>query len=140
MSHSLPTTTAIARIISGDVTCIGLLVNQIDLVRAAAAMQDHELMVKPSAVKHVLTALLQREINPDQAQLWASFVRRGYISTGEKTVTAIDISYQREYEDAIACAISRLDELGDIIDGTISDNELRELIDGLSSCGTDDAR
>jgi hypothetical protein len=81
------------------------------------------LVVRPGAVARVLTELLNRQISPSEAQVWASFIRRGYVSTNKKPVKTIDISYQQDHEDAITNAISRLDELGDTVDGTIEDGK-----------------
>lgn len=124
----------LSRVISGDLERMRLLTNQAEIVRVADQLHEAERTLKASAVKKVLTSLLQREISPEQAQSWASFVRWGLIATKERPIKAIDIPVQEECEDIILDAISRLDELGDVIDGTVSDPELRELIKVLDTC------
>jgi hypothetical protein len=85
-----------------------------------------------SALSRVLRDLRDGHISADQAQRWASFMRRGYVSTGSGTgpIHPIDIEY--EDEDAIVEPLARLDELGDLIDGTMSDDELNDWIVKLS--------
>jgi cell fate regulator YaaT (PSP1 superfamily) len=107
--------------------------SQDEILDAMRNISEGNLVIRLGAVTRVLTELLNRQISSSEAQVWASFIRRGYVSTNKKPVKTIDISYQQDHEDAIAYAISRLDELGDIVDGTIEDDELRSLIDDLSS-------
>jgi len=66
---------------------------------------------------------------PSDVQQWASFVRRSYIA-GTKTsaIEPINIDYEVSHEEQIAEIVSRLDEIGDIVDGNISDDELAAMI------------
>lgn len=123
----------LVRVICGDAQRIGLLVDQADVARVAAGIPERQRTLTPIAVKVVLTALLHREVTPEQAQAWASFVRRGFIpvSAKDQSVPQIYIAYQEDHLDSIVDAVARLDELGDIIDGTISDSELQSLIGSL---------
>jgi hypothetical protein len=122
----------LVRIISGDVERIHLLTSQADVMRLASQIPKGQRTLTADTVKRVLIALLQRRISPEQAQRWASFVRWGLIPTAEMKVNAIEIPKQEDCEDKIVDSLARLDELGDIIDGSIDDAELRELIEDLS--------
>jgi hypothetical protein len=133
-----PTVDDIIRILSGDAAHMQVLLHrqQADIGRIAQHIPPEQRALTAAAVQLVLNALAKGEITPNQAQLWASFVRRGYVSSTAQEgqpIRAIEIPYQSEREDSIATAISRLDELGDVIDGTIDHDELRHLIAQLSS-------
>jgi hypothetical protein len=124
------------QIVSGDalhmksVSCC----EHVHILRVADDMPSEQLTVTPSAVRRVLLALLGAEITAEQAQAWASFIKRGYLPTKRGGhIRPINFDYQEDHLDAIAAAISRLDELGDLIDGTIDDNELRNLIERLDA-------
>jgi hypothetical protein len=121
------------RILSGEAAHVDVLKGhrQAEIIRLAEGLPLADLTIKASAVTRVLTDLGHMKIAAEQAQAWASFVRRGYISTDNEPVQPIDVPYQADREEAIGEAISRLDELGDLIDGTISDDELQHLIETL---------
>jgi hypothetical protein len=56
-------------------------------------------------------------------------VRRGYVAGGSsEPVQPLDIRWEPAYETAIAEAIRRLDELGDLIDGTFRGGEIEDLL------------
>ncbi len=77
----------------------------------------------------MLTALRSGQIAPDVAQSWASFVCRGYFAgADEQPLQPIDIQYDPAAEEEIVEAVSRLDELGDAIDGAIGSAESEALI------------
>jgi hypothetical protein len=83
---------------------------------------------RPSAVS-VLKGLRRGTISPEQAQGWASFVRRGYIArSGAGSVRPLDIAYEEAWEDAIAEAVSRLDQIGDVVDGDVTAGEIHDLL------------
>lgn len=92
-----------------------------------------------SAVASVLRQLGAGRIRPEQAQAWASFVRRGeygyftYRQRVKRGIRSLDIEYGT-CEEVIVEAVSRLDELGDLIDGEISNSEIAELLAALELC------
>lgn len=57
------------------------------------------------------------------AQQWASFIRRGYFENqpSGRGGKPLEIDYDSAYEDAIAEVVSRLDEIGDVVDGDVPD-------------------
>ncbi|MDP9373837.1 MAG: hypothetical protein M3Q65_15565 [Chloroflexota bacterium] len=92
-----------------------------------------ELVLPAQAVRRMLTALQAGRIGPEMAQSWASFVRRGYIAgADDRPLLPIDIQYDPSAEEEIVEVVSRLDELGDAIDGKISSAESEGLIRSLS--------
>jgi hypothetical protein len=92
------------------------------------------LNVTRQAAARVIESLLRGEISSRQAQRWASFVRRGYASQSSTTpITPIDIAFEPACEDAIAEAVSRLDELGDAVDGILTREDLESVSSLLRS-------
>ena len=90
------------------------------------------LVLQAAAVTRVLYGMLSDNISGDDAQLWASFVRRGFAASADQgPIRPLRIDYEEKHEDAIVEAIARLDEIGDLIDGNIGRSEIADLIDGL---------
>lgn len=123
---------ALLRVLHGDLRDFALIQGSIhsDLEKAAGELGD--LVLSKAAVRTALEAWRDGRISDVQVQAWASFVRRGYVSGVTGPVRSIDIYYEEAFEDLIASVIARLDELGDIIDGEISDKELTEMLSSLS--------
>jgi hypothetical protein len=69
----------LADAVHGDLSAFSRLQNQSheDILRARDALG--ELIVTAEDARKVLAALLEHEIEPEQAQAWAFFVRHGYI-------------------------------------------------------------
>ena len=88
-------------------------------------------VVSASGVASVLRQLRAGTVAPEQAQSWASLVRRGWWAHG---TYVIHIDYDESCEDAIADAVGRMDELGDLIDGEISVAETATLLAELERC------
>lgn len=101
------------------------------IAKTAEGMTPDELAIRAKAVKRVLTDLLNRRISAEQAQTWATLVKRGYVATNAAPLRRVSTHYDADQEDEIVEALSGLDELGDRVDGTIDDNELRDLIERL---------
>ncbi|SDJ37886.1 hypothetical protein SAMN05444157_3081 [Frankineae bacterium MT45] len=80
------------------------------------------------AVVNVLQALGNGQIRPADAQRWASFVRRGYIARAASPIRPLAIDWEVSFEEEIAEATMRLDELGDLVDGTIDSQEIEHLV------------
>ena len=133
MTPSTFTTEDLRRILDGDASDIDRLENrQAEIVAAADLLPTAALTLKPAAVRRVLMALNAGKISPAQAQAWASFMRRGFVRSNEQPVRPIDIRFDPEREEEIAEAVSRMDELGEAIDGRISPAESLELVASLS--------
>jgi hypothetical protein len=100
---------------------------------AAATSLRVPLLVTRMALASVLRGLEGRAVSPEEAQRWASFVRRGYFGrSGGDPIQPLDIAYEEESEDAIVEVVARLDEIGDAVDGEVSPKEIRELLQLLA--------
>lgn len=124
---------ALGAVIEGRVGPIVVLaeVSHSELLLAAADI-GHSLVLTSEAVAVAVQSLLEKQAAPDACQLWASFVRRGYLSRNASSgAPPLHIEYERANEMQIVEAISRLDELGDIVDGEISDEEARKILRSL---------
>lgn len=112
---------ALAAIAGGDVRALDLLLTvPPDVVLEAA--QNVDLVLSRESLAGVLRMLSHHEVEGTDVQRWASFIRRGYIGRqGGGPVKPITFEYDAWYEDAMADIISRLDEIGDLINGTIPD-------------------
>ena len=91
------------------------------------------LIVTRSSVLKVLKKLKEGNVSIEIVQKWASFIKRGYVDRNTfGPIRPIIIDYEIEYEDSIVEALSRLDELGDEVDGVVDKKELYSLISSLS--------
>lgn len=99
-----------------------------DFLRAAARVR-RPVVVRRSSVVDVLRGLLVGAWTPEQVQAWASFVRRGYVaSRSDLPVRPLEIEYDDACEEEIAAAVSRLDEIGDLVDGEVTTVEVLYLL------------
>jgi hypothetical protein len=99
-----------------------------DLRAVASELRQPALVTRPAAVR-VLRGLLEDAWTPEQAQAWASFVRRGYVARRDShAIRPLDIDYEPACEEEIAAAVSRLDEIGDQVDGEVSTGEVLDLL------------
>jgi hypothetical protein len=115
--------------VAGDVRAFDALQRRThtELRECNAALEN--LMLTSGAVRRVLYGVLSGDITPGVAQGWASFVRRGYIAGQSRSpILPIDITYEPETEDAIVEILARLDEVGDVVDGEVTDDEIRQMI------------
>ena len=87
-------------------------------------------MLSRTAVIRVLSALADGSVTDGSAQRWAAFMRWGVVSATQRT--DLDVEWEPAFELAIAEALGRMDELGDLIDGTIDADEITQLIKALS--------
>lgn len=121
------------RSVQGDFEAFAILLNQSheEIQRCRKALS--ELVLTTDIVRKVLIMLQKHEVSTDLVQKWASFIRRGYLTGSHSAVLfPIDISYEASSEERIADVISRLDEIGDLLNGEIHNNELATLIESLS--------
>jgi len=107
--------------IDGDLGALARLRGQSELaLNDAAKSLEPPLVVTARATAEVVSRLLAGDLLPEQAQEWAALARWGLIRSDEgQRVLEVAIEYEEAREDAIACAVERLDGLGDLIDGTL---------------------
>jgi hypothetical protein len=91
-----------------------------------------QLIVTKVGLLRVLLALQHKDASPELVQQWASFIRRGYFGSEKGHRCPIEIQYDPSMEDQIVEVLARLDELGDLVDGEITDIELSEMIRSLT--------
>lgn len=101
------------------------------LVDAAAAAAP--LKLRRDAVVRVLRDRRSGAIPDDVAQAWASLMKRGWIVVPGSSGPVSPISIEWEDEDLLVEPLGRLDELGDAVDGTMSDEEIDGWIARLSA-------
>jgi len=130
----------INNVIQGDYTAFARFLTRGNEIIKIASGSSSEFTLTKRAVSRIIAALQEGEISPSQAQEWASFVRRGYISNAngrpsntDEPIKPININYDTNAEEDIAAVISRLDEINDIVDGDISREELRQLLERLNT-------
>jgi hypothetical protein len=111
----------VQQVIGGDVASLAVLptVPQSLLLEEVGNVS---LVVDRESVARVLRSLDRHEVEGEDVQQWASFVRRGFVAgEGRGPIKPLSIEYELAYEDAIADIISKLDEIGDVIDGEVPD-------------------
>ena len=125
----------LASSLQGDVAAFARLEQQPHAVLVQWAAQLPVLILGPDGVLAVLEALEQQTAATPLIQRWASFVSRGYLANGGtqgwEPIKPLDIPYVVAAEDQIIEVLARLNELGDIVDGTIDTDELHELVASL---------
>lgn len=96
----------------------------------AQAAAGRPLIVTREATVIVLRGLLDHRFTPAVVQSWASFMRRGYIARPEVClpIQPLEIEFDNTCEDAISETVSRLDEIGDVVDGEVTSSEILDLL------------
>lgn len=118
------------RVIRGDLGSLGAILSaeHSEVLKAAEAL-GAPLIVPRTAAISVVRGLVDGACAPETAQAWASFVGAGFVanrSTGP--IRPVDIDFEEAWEDAISAAVSRLDEIGDLIDGEVATGEALDLL------------
>lgn len=127
ISAGLPN--ALARVASGDPRAMSTIAKaDQDEVRTAATSLSVGLVVTRKSAVAVLEGFSQGTFTSEEAQAWASFVRRGYVAGGRGPIRPIDIAYEDAWEDAIVEAIARLDQIGDSADGDVTPGQVLDLL------------
>ena len=124
---------ALAQVVGGDPLALPLVasLSQADLLLAATLLHS-PLVVTRRAAASVLKGYAGATYSPQQVQAWASFVRRGYVASPSKEpIRPLDIEYEEAWEDAIVEVVSRLDEIGDLIEGEVTVGDALDLLELL---------
>lgn len=120
---------ALISTLKGDVSAFSFVrsASQTELRQAFTEISDIE--VTREAVIRVLRSWDNRQYPDEQIHKWASFIRRGYLENKNDTpIMALDIQYRLDDEGVISHVISRLDQIGDRVDGIIDHEERQQLI------------
>lgn len=98
-------------------------------VLAAADAIGSPLVVSRTAAISVIRGLLDGIYSPETVQSWASFVSAGFVANRSPgPIRPVEIDFEEAWEDAISAAVSRLDEIGDMVDGEVSRGEALDLL------------
>lgn len=128
--HSLES--KIYEFVAGGVELFSLLSKaNNDRIFQAIESSGRRLVVTRGGTLRVLHGLLDRTITAPAAQAWASFVRWGLVAGGVNTARALGIEFEEAHEDLIIEIVARLDEIGDIVDGDLTDEEIKGWIEEL---------
>jgi hypothetical protein len=124
---------ALDHVLAGNTDAMALLESSTPDELSAVAVADELVLTRDATVR-----LLQRysagQIAAADAQRWASFVRRGYVAGGHSNpVRPLDIIFESGYESSISAAVGRLDELGDLVDGSLHEDEIEDLLGALGA-------
>ena len=90
------------------------------------SVAGRELVLTKQAVIRVLRDLRAGRVAPRDVQRWASFVRRGFAAPAQGPLVPLDVDYDPRFEDDIVEAVGRMDEIGDVVDGRLTPDEIDE--------------
>lgn len=121
---------SLAAVIRGELCSMNDIVSAShEEVLAAADVLGTPLVVPRTAVVSVLRGLKDSVYWAESVQAWASFVSAGFVANRSLgPIRPVEIDFEDAWEDAIAEAVSRLDEIGDVVDGEITEGELLDLL------------
>lgn len=123
---------AIISVLNGDFSSFSLIRTAPHANLFNSAKSINNLTLCRSAIVKILEDWREGVLTDENVHEWASFMRRGYIPNQNITaIKPIDIIYCHSHEEIIAEIISKLDQIGDKIDGTISDNDRRHFLKKL---------
>jgi len=126
---------ALAAAVAGDLDAFTALVNRPAEQVRESTHRPGRLVLSRAAARRVLAALRAGTAAPEVVQQWASFVRRGYLVHADGRQTGpIDIEYgpQDQDEALLVEIVARLDEIGDVVDGHMSNQELDMYLNRLA--------
>lgn len=119
------------RALGGDPEAVAVLshVDHADLLEAQVDAGQPLTLTREATVA-VLRGLLDHQFTPADVQSWASFMRRGYIAghTVRGPIEPLEIEFDDAWEDAISAIVSRLDEIGDAVDGEVTTSEILDFL------------
>jgi hypothetical protein len=122
----------IQKSVEGDLKAFAHLLDQPELVLEAARTSGAEYLLTAAAVRNVLFALQDHTASLSLVQHWASFMRRGYVENAHSgPILPVDIDHEPSADNAITEILSRLDEIGDKVDGDIDSGEVSEMMSRL---------
>ena len=98
------------------------------------AARSVHLLVRARALETAVQSWRNGDVSDDAINQWASFIRRGYLTgVPPGPIVPLKIAYEQKCEDAMVEVIARLDELGELIDGTVSQEEKEEMLRHLDA-------
>jgi hypothetical protein len=125
----------ISHYVEGDLSIADTLkVCTPEQLASMALDQGGYLQVNRTNLSRLVERFQKKELTSNAIKEWASFVRRGYFrSIKGDAVKPVPIAYEARFEELIADVVARLDEIGDKVDGTITDEELGRIASSLKN-------
>jgi hypothetical protein len=140
------------RVVGGDTESLSELtaIGNARVFEAWRGEGSPAVIVTREAAISVLSGMLDRSVTPELARDWAFLVRHGHLGAwrrarvendasgvverGDATVWGeeLPVDWEQAFEDQINEATFRLDEIGDLIDGVVSDDEIRAFLRELN--------
>ncbi len=120
----------LARVVAGDVERLQALkcYPLRDLSLAARSGGD-ALTLTSATLAGVVEGLSAGRFKESAVQFWAALLRWGLLPDDDRgAAEVIDIAFEAERQDQIVEVLARLDEMGDVVDGVLSDLELEEML------------
>ena len=118
----------VALAVNGDLKAFDRLLKLGPLAVDRAATSLPEMTLTRAGLLNVLLAFQNGAAAAETVQQWASFMRWGLVGPFSGPAHTVNIAYDESHENDISDVVGRLDELGDLIDGTISRKELKAMI------------
>ena len=113
--------------VNGDLAAVSVL-ETLNRVDADALAGELNLVLSAEVVARVIAEYDAGVAPQRDVQRWAELMRWGHLPGPSGPVLSnLDVDYEYVAEDAIADAIGRLDELGDIVDGELRPGEAAQL-------------
>ena len=119
----------LSKAVNGDLAAFAVLLTEPQHAIQKASSKLPPLVLTPEAVRTVLVALQRHDVSPELVQRWASLMRWGLIPhTSNELANPIDIRFDPSREDELVEIVARLDELGALVDGDLSTDEISALL------------
>jgi hypothetical protein len=116
-------------LLSGNLEKLHVIASQPHDLLFSISKSISPLIIGKSDIRRVVCELQSSKIGFDEAQQWASFVRRGYFSNRNNVaIVPIDIVYDEKDESVLVECVAKLDELGDEVDGDLTYFDLEEML------------
>lgn len=117
-------------LVEGDLTHLQTILStpHVNLLEARKHMTI--MCLQKSALVKVLTSLKEHRTSSTQVQQWASLMRRGYVGCNNRSspIVPMEIDYSTNAENVIVDVLERLDELGDVVEGTLNPTDIDLLL------------
>ena len=102
------------------------------LLEASLRLSPSERTLTKKNLYRLLIEFQKGQFSDTKIQLWATWIRHGFLPNhGAGPIKPVDIEYESEHEELINEVTLRLEELGEVVDGEISSNELSAMISQL---------
>jgi hypothetical protein len=127
--HSLEN--LLRRVVEGDLNAFVSLLSTNPPGAEKLIEADVTFVLTAPAVKRVLLAVQRNTFPQELIRQWGTFMRFGLYGGDRGPRKSLSIDFDASYEAPISDAVCRLSELGDPVDGEISDEVMAKLLQAL---------